>query len=83
MDTMDFLATNSQSYWMRFNSATRCCETESDLAEGVQIVDVPAVVSPQLNAATGPLREQDCTSLKVLEDYLALPAAASYSCRLV
>lgn len=83
MDPMDFLATNSQSYWARIENSTRCFETESGLTEGVQIVDVPAIVNPHLTAAAAPLREQDCTSLKVLEECLARTNAASYSCRLM
>lgn len=83
MDPLDFLATHSQSYWTRFNNSTRCFEVESGMAEAVQIVDVPAAVKPHLTAAAAPLRKQDCTNLKLLEDYLAHPANANYSCRLM
>jgi hypothetical protein len=82
MDSIDFLATNSESYWTRFENSTECFEPDSSLACSVRIVDVPASAKPQPSGAV-PLKVQECGSLKLLDEHLANPANASYSLRLM
>jgi hypothetical protein len=82
MNTTDLLATNSQSYWTRFEHSTGCFEPDSSLAGSIRIADVPHSPKPQPSGAV-PLREQECNSLKSLEEYLAHPLNASYSSRLM
>jgi hypothetical protein len=82
MDPLDLFATNSQSQWTRFENSTRCFEPDTSLAGLVRIIDVPNPDRTQPSGAV-PLREQECNSLKLLEDYLANPMNASYSSRLM
>ena len=82
MHASDLLAMNVSSYWARLDSSTRCFDAGPSLAEGVTIVDVPAIPTTQTNIPT-PLRQQDCADLKSLEEHLGEPANASYSCRLM
>jgi hypothetical protein len=80
MDPIDFLATNAQSYWTRFDDTTKCFETDSSLKSPVHIVDIPASAKPEPSGAV-PLKVHECNSLKSLDDCLSDPANASYSFR--
>jgi hypothetical protein len=80
MDPINFLATNSESYWTRFENSTKCFEPDSSLTGSVHIVDVSASAKPQPSGAV-PLRVQECNSLKLLDEYLADPANATYRSR--
>jgi hypothetical protein len=82
MDPIDFLATNSESYWTRFENSTKCFEPDSSLANSVHIVDIPASAEPQPSGAV-PLKVQECSSLKLLDDYLADPSNTGYKFRLM
>jgi hypothetical protein len=80
MDQTDFLATNAQSYWARFDDSTKCFETDSSLTSPVHIVDIPASAKPEPSGAV-PLRVHECNSLKLLDNCLSDPANATYSSR--
>jgi hypothetical protein len=80
---MDYLASNSQSYWTRLEQSTRCFELESNLTESVHVVDIPVTIKPQPINTTAPLRKQECTSLEVLKNYISDRSNARYACRLM
>lgn len=80
MHASDLLAMNVSSYWARLDSSMRCFDAGPSLAEGVIIVDVPAIPTTQSNNPM-PLRQQECADLKSLEEHLGDPANVSYSCR--
>jgi hypothetical protein len=82
MDPINLLATNSESYWTRFEISTECFEPDSSLAGLVHIVDVPASAK-LLPSGAVTLKVQECSSLKLLDDYLADPVNASYRFRLM
>lgn len=81
MDPLEALTTNAQLYWTRLDDSVRCCETDASLTGAVHIVDVP--VAAKLQPGNTPLRTQECTSLKVLDEFLSAPGNAEYSSRVM
>jgi hypothetical protein len=82
MDPIDALATNSQLYWTRVEDSKKCFEPDTGPIKPLHIVDIPNSTKPLPGAAV-PLRKQECSDFKVLEDYLDNPANATYTSRLM
>jgi len=78
---MDPLETNAQLYWTRLEESVRCCETDASLTGAVLILDVP--LTAHLQPVNAPLRTQECTSWKVLDEFLSAPENADYSSRVM
>ncbi|KAH5305709.1 hypothetical protein HBI12_168140 [Parastagonospora nodorum] len=81
MDPMDFLATNSLSFWTRFENSTKCFELDSSLTESVHIIDTIAAQRPQSTTAIS--KTQECANFGELKSYLSNGSNLNYSSRLI